>query len=62
MCDLRDCTGLGGPLMSHHLSVLRDAGLVTATRRGRWIDYELADGVLEELGASLLPTPAGARP
>jgi ArsR family transcriptional regulator len=62
VCNLRDCTGLGGPLMSHHLNVLREAGLVTATRRGRWIDYELAEGVLEELGASLLPIPAGARP
>ena len=31
VCTLRDHTGLGGPLMSHHLSVLREAGLVTAT-------------------------------
>lgn len=62
VCDLRGCTGIGGPLMSHHLNVLREAGLVTATRRGRWIDYQLAEGVLGELGASLLPTPTGTRP
>ena len=28
-------------LLSYHLGVLRGAGLVTATRRGRWIDYRL---------------------
>lgn len=61
VCTLRDHTGLGGPLMSHHLSVLREAGLVTATRRGRWIDYQLAEGVLEGLRASLPSAPAGAR-
>lgn len=29
-------------LLSYHLRVLRDGGLVTADRRGRWIDYRLA--------------------
>lgn len=28
-------------LLSYHLRVLREAGLVIATRRGRWIDYRL---------------------
>jgi ArsR family transcriptional regulator, zinc-responsive transcriptional repressor len=31
------------PLLSQHLKVLRDAGLVTATRRGAEITYQLAD-------------------
>ena len=31
------------PLLSQHLRVLRDAGLVTTTRRGTEIAYELAD-------------------
>jgi DNA-binding transcriptional ArsR family regulator len=31
------------PLLSQHLKVLRDAGLVTTTRRGTEIAYELAD-------------------
>ena len=31
------------PLLSHHLRVLRDAGLVTTTRRGAEITYELSD-------------------
>jgi DNA-binding transcriptional ArsR family regulator len=36
-------------LLSHHLGVLRAAGVVTAKRRGRWIDYTLTSGVLDEL-------------
>lgn len=31
------------PLLSHHLKVLRDAGLVATTRRGSEVTYELAD-------------------
>ena len=31
------------PLLSQHLKVLRDAGLVTTTRRGTEITYQLAD-------------------
>jgi ArsR family transcriptional regulator, zinc-responsive transcriptional repressor len=31
------------PLLSQHLKVLRDAGLVTSTRRGTEITYQLAD-------------------
>ena len=41
VCQLRDRIDVPGPLLSHHLGVLRDAGLVTASRRGRWIDYTL---------------------
>jgi ArsR family transcriptional regulator len=62
VCTLRERTEISGPLMSHHLNVLRAAGLVTASRRGRWVDYELAEGALEQLGASLLGTASGAGP
>ncbi len=40
-----------------HLKVLREAGLIEGTRRGRWIDYSLTDGALERLHAAL-PDPA----
>jgi ArsR family transcriptional regulator len=39
--------------LSHHLKVLRGAGLVTAARRGRWIDYTLAADAAERLRAAL---------
>jgi ArsR family transcriptional regulator, arsenate/arsenite/antimonite-responsive transcriptional repressor len=59
VCTLREHAEVSGPLMSHHLNVLRVAGLVTAARRGRWVDYALADGALEQLAASLRGTMSG---
>jgi ArsR family transcriptional regulator len=40
-------------LLSYHLKVLRGAGLVTTSRRGRWVDYALADDAFERLVAAL---------
>lgn len=37
--------GIAANLLSHHLKVLREAGMVTATREGRAIRYALADDV-----------------
>ena len=39
--------------MSYHLKVLREAGLVTTSRRGRWVDYALAPGAPERMRAAL---------
>jgi DNA-binding transcriptional ArsR family regulator len=41
VCDLHSQVPVAANLLSYHLRVLRDAGLVTATRRGRWVDYQL---------------------
>lgn len=48
-CQLADASGVAPSLLSHHLGVLRDAGIVTSQRRGKWIDYTLVGGVLEDL-------------
>ena len=40
-CDFTDCCGVGQPTISHHLKVLREAGWVTAERRGTWIWYSI---------------------
>ncbi len=40
-----------GATISHHLSVLRDAGLVDTSKRGKFIYYELNLSVLEEIMA-----------
>jgi len=53
VCDLQERVPIAGNLLSYHLKVLREAGLVTATRRGRWIDYALADDAIERLRAAL---------
>lgn len=38
-CDLVDDLGVSQPTVSHHLKVLRDAGLVASEKRGRWVYY-----------------------
>lgn len=42
VCDLQDAIEIAPNLLSYHLRVLREAGLVVATRRGRWVDYRLS--------------------
>lgn len=41
-CDFTSCCDVGQPTVSHHLKVLREAGVVTAERRGTYIHYDLA--------------------
>jgi ArsR family transcriptional regulator len=41
VCDLVAVFDLGQPTVSHHLAKLRDAGLVTSSRRGVWAFYQL---------------------
>ncbi len=48
-CDFTTCCDVGQPTVSHHLRVLRDAGVVTAERRGTWVFYRLAPDVAERL-------------
>jgi ArsR family transcriptional regulator len=53
VCDLRDEVDIAQNLLSYHLKVLREAGLVTASRRGRWVDYELAGSMLTALRSAV---------
>lgn len=55
VCDLREHLDIRGPLLSHHLAVLRDAGLVTTRRRGRWVDYTLDTRALASTFDAALP-------
>ena len=48
-CELADTAGVSAPLLSHHLKVLREAGLINGFRRGRWIDYTLNTDALAHL-------------
>jgi ArsR family transcriptional regulator len=62
VCELTAALDLGQSLLSHHLKTLKDAGLVTDRREGRWVYYTLCCDALDELGASLesLTPEAGA--
>ncbi|MGM9631202.1 autorepressor SdpR family transcription factor [Butyricicoccus sp.] len=48
-----------GATISHHLSILKDAGLVDASRRGKFIYYELNLSVLEEIMAWIAELQGG---
>ena len=53
VCDLAVSVGAKQPLLSFHLKTLREAGLVVATRRGKWIYYSLNEELLGELEGGL---------
>ena len=52
-CDFTDCCNLSQPTVSHHLKVLREAGLVTATKRGVNIWYAVVPEQLDALRSAL---------
>jgi DNA-binding transcriptional ArsR family regulator len=55
-CDFTACCDVSQPTVSHHLKVLREAGVVTTERRGTYIYYDLAPDFAQRwaaLGASL---------
>lgn len=43
VCDLQEALGIAPNLLSYHLRILREAGLVEASRRGRWVDYRISE-------------------
>src|SRR2546423_5544896 len=48
VCNLTDALDAAQSRLSFHLKVLKDAGLVTDRREGRWMYYTLSTGVLAE--------------
>lgn len=54
-CDLVGPIGRSQPTVSHHLSILADAGLVERERRGRWVHYRAVPARLRVLRDALDP-------
>jgi ArsR family transcriptional regulator len=57
VCDFVDVFDLAQPTISHHLRILREAGFVTAERRGTWAYYRLVPEAIGELAGALAPSP-----
>lgn len=59
-CDLTVCIELSQPTVSHHLRVLREAGIVRVERRGTWAYYGLEPAAIDRLARLARElTPAG---
>jgi len=54
-CDLESPLALSQPTVSHHLKVLREAGLIEGERRGRWVHYRVIPSRLAEIAEALTP-------
>ncbi len=54
-CDLVGPVGRSQPTVSHHLSMLVDAGLLVREKRGKWAWYRVAPERLQALQAALAP-------
>jgi ArsR family transcriptional regulator len=54
VCDLTGAFEVTGATISHHLRVLREAGLVDSERRGTWVYYRMRRQTLDQLGGLLL--------
>jgi ArsR family transcriptional regulator, arsenate/arsenite/antimonite-responsive transcriptional repressor len=61
VCELTVTFDLSAPTISHHLKVLRQAGLITSERRGTWIYYQISPENIARISAVLggqAPVPA----
>jgi ArsR family transcriptional regulator len=61
VCELTDAFDLTQPTISHHLKVLREAGIIGSERRGTWVYYRLQPAALERM-AALLSAPQPSPP
>jgi ArsR family transcriptional regulator, arsenate/arsenite/antimonite-responsive transcriptional repressor len=53
VCNLTATFDLSQPTISHHLRILREAGLVEASRRGTWAYYRLVPDAVDALRTAL---------
>jgi ArsR family transcriptional regulator len=53
VCELTPAFELSGPTISHHLRILREAGIVDSERRGTWVYYRIVPQAVHSLSALL---------
>ena len=57
VCELTTAFALTQPTISHHLKVLREAGIIDSERRGTWVYYRVNPDVMTRMSAVLVPQP-----
>jgi ArsR family transcriptional regulator len=58
VCDLLEVFDVTAPTVSYHLRILREAGLISAERRGTWVYYRVNPDVMARMSAVLVPNLA----
>ena len=53
VCKITENLELSQPNISHHLRVLKKAGLIKGIKRGKWVDYQLNKEKLEQMQLDL---------
>ena len=49
VCDLAEAVGVSQPTVSHHVKVLREAGLLDREKRGTWVWYSINESQWKQL-------------
>ncbi|WP_040524307.1 ArsR/SmtB family transcription factor [Gordonia effusa] len=57
VCDILPAFDLAQPTISHHLKVLREAGVLISERRGTWVYYRVVPQALQQLSSVLVIDP-----
>ena len=60
VCELTVGFDVSGPTISHHLKVLRDAGLIACERRGTWVYYWVLPETMDRLTRLFTPERVSA--
>lgn len=60
VCDLTPAFEVSQPTISHHLKLLREAGLIDSERRGTWVHYRLLPAATDRLAAFLTRSAGSA--
>jgi len=54
VCEIQEALGLAQSTASKHLKILEEAGLITYSKEGLWVNYRLADGRKNPYVANML--------
>lgn len=61
VCDLQDLLDAAQSRLSYHLKTLKDAGVISDRREGRWVHYSLVPGSLDAVASFVADMEAAAR-
>ena len=54
VCDVEDAVGLSQAAVSHHIGILKRAGLISSQKRGRWMFYRRNEDAIEAVAAAVV--------